>query len=102
MHDKRILEWMEGRDPGWTGNTRQLKEFVRNFIHTERGTKCEECGWDERHPIDNKVLTEIDHIDGNAENCHLSNLKILCPNCHSKTPTFRARNKVSKRNRKQV
>lgn len=61
-----------------------------------RGTACEECGWDIRHS-DGSILTEIDHIDGDAENCRPSNLRILCPNCHALTPTFRARNSKSKR-----
>lgn len=47
-------------------------------------------------------LTEVDHIDGDAHNCRPTNLKILCPNCHSMTPAFRARNSGSKRSRTVV
>jgi 5-methylcytosine-specific restriction endonuclease McrA len=43
---------------------------------------------------------QVDHIDGNSNNNILSNLRILCPNCHSQTDTFAARNKKNtKRNR---
>lgn len=98
-YKNNVDDWLSGKHPGWTGKTRQLSKFVRKYLHETRGTACEQCGWDERHPIDNAVLTEIEHIDGNAENNLLSNLKILCPNCHSMTPTFRARNKNSKRER---
>lgn len=38
-----------------------------------------------------KITLELDHIDGNSENNKLDNLRILCPNCHSQTPTFRGR-----------
>lgn len=93
-------DWLEGRIPGWTGATVQLKKLVKRYLHRTRGTACEVCGWDERHPVDGAVLTEIDHIDGNAKNCSPENLRILCPNCHSKTPTHRARNKNSQRKRK--
>jgi len=31
---------------------------------------------------------QVNHIDGNKENNHLSNVRILCPNCHSLTPTY--------------
>ena len=52
---------------------------------------CETCGctmWQ------NKQLNlELHHIDGNRQNHRLSNLKLLCPNCHSQTDTFRAKNK---------
>lgn len=38
------------------------------------------------------ITLELDHIDGNRYNNELENLRILCPNCHSQTPTFRGRN----------
>jgi hypothetical protein len=40
---------------------------------------------------------QIDHIDGDASNSFIENLRILCPNCHSMTSTFRNRNKNSVR-----
>lgn len=53
--------------------------------------KCEKCSLKEWL---NKPLTcELDHIDGDTRNNRLSNLRMLCPNCHSQTPTFRAKNK---------
>ena len=36
-----------------------------------------------------KIPIELEHIDGNSENNNLSNLKLLCPNCHSLTSTYR-------------
>ena len=93
---EKVEAWLAGADAGWTGKTRQLKDFVRKYILKTRGTACSECGWDVRHS-DGSILTEIDHTDGDAENCRPENLKILCQNCHALTPTFRARNKKSKR-----
>lgn len=96
-YKQKVDLWLNGLEVGYTGKSKQLKKFVRNWLFETRGCKCEICGWNKKHPIDNKTLVEIDHIDGNAENCLPSNLKILCPNCHSLTPTFRARNTNSKR-----
>jgi hypothetical protein len=39
------------------------------------------------------ITLEIDHINGNHLDNRASNLRFLCPNCHSQTPTFRAKNK---------
>ena len=60
----------------------------------EQGVKtnsCEECGIEQWN---NKPIScELDHIDGNSRNHRLANLRILCPNCHSFTSTYRGKNK---------
>jgi hypothetical protein len=42
-----------------------------------------------------KLTLELDHIDGNNLNNDFVNLRLLCPNCHSQTKTWRGRNKNS-------
>lgn len=34
----------------------------------------------------------LDHIDGDASNNWRENLRLVCPNCDSQLPTFKARN----------
>jgi hypothetical protein len=97
QHRRWIARWFLGLEVGWKGKTRQLSNHIRRYLLEITRSSCELCGWNVLHPTDNKPLVEIDHIDGNAENCNPSNLIVLCPNCHSMTPTFRARNKNSKR-----
>lgn len=49
--------------------------------------ECIECGIDEWN---NKPISlELDHINGDNKDNRLKNLRMLCPNCHSQTPTFR-------------
>ena len=36
-----------------------------------------------------KIKLEVDHIDGDKYNNSRENLRLLCPNCHSTTPTWR-------------
>lgn len=38
------------------------------------------------------IPLELDHIDGDNHNNELVNLRLLCPNCHSQTPTYRGKN----------
>ncbi|MEA2719497.1 MAG: hypothetical protein QOJ39_1361 [Candidatus Eremiobacteraeota bacterium] len=52
---------------------------------------CDECGISEWR---GKPLSiQIDHRNGIRNDNRLDNLRILCPNCHSQTETFGARNK---------
>jgi 5-methylcytosine-specific restriction endonuclease McrA len=67
--------------------SQKLKEIL--FSEELKIPVCEECGikeWNGR-----RIIFELDHIDGNNKNNSFDNLKILCPNCHSQTPTFRGR-----------
>lgn len=52
--------------------------------------QCESCGlatWS-----NNPIPLELDHIDGCNNNHLIDNLRLLCPNCHAFTPTYRGRN----------
>lgn len=39
------------------------------------------------------LMLTIDHIDGCSTNNNISNLRYLCPNCHSQTATFGRKNR---------
>lgn len=43
--------------------------------------------------LDKPIPLELDHIDGNANNQAMENLRLLCPNCHAQTPTYKGKNK---------
>lgn len=51
---------------------------------------CECCKLDKW--MDNPIPLELHHIDGNCANNNLSNLAILCPNCHAFTTNYRGKN----------
>ena len=53
--------------------------------------KCELCGLYEWQ--DNPIPLELHHINGNNRDNRLDNLKLLCPNCHALTDSYRGRNK---------
>lgn len=68
-------------------------ELLRRYLHHYelKDYKCKICSltdWQDTH-----LTLELDHKDGNRKNNTLDNLRWLCPNCHSQTPTFRGYNK---------
>lgn len=95
-----IKRWHNGEELGYKGKTKQISSHIRNYLLDKYNYACSKCGWNKRHPVDNLPLVEINHIDGNADNCTEDNLEVICPNCHSMTPNFRARNTNSSRVRK--
>ena len=71
-----------------------LRGYVRR--HNVIPYKCCKCGSDGMWQGEPLSL-ELDHIDGDDHNNIPSNLRYLCPNCHSQTKTFRGKNKALKR-----
>lgn len=39
------------------------------------------------------IEIELDHINGDSSDNVEANLRLLCPNCHAQTPTYKNRNK---------
>lgn len=62
---------------------RLIKEGIKQHC-------CENCNLTEW--LGNKILLELHHIDGNHFNNELSNIQLLCPNCHANTPNYRGNN----------
>jgi len=78
---------VEGKHPRYQSYKLKQRLLSEGF----KINKCDECGIDSWN---GKTLNiELHHIDGNRFNHLLENLAMLCPNCHSQTDTFRAKNK---------
>ena len=91
----KLDKWLSGE---WSGGTKlSLSQTIRTYLLEQANYKCSSCGFDKRHPDDNSCILEIDHSDGNPENHRPENLRVLCPNCHALTSTYRGRNAGSGR-----
>lgn len=74
---------------------------IKGWLIKIHGAICVKCGqseiWNGKH-----LALQVDHIDGDSDNCKSDNLRLLCPNCHSQTETFcggKKNKKYTKRNK---
>jgi Zn finger protein HypA/HybF involved in hydrogenase expression len=61
--------------------------------------KCVKCGINEWNG--EAISLQLDHINGQRKDNRLENLRLLCPNCHSQTPTYCGRNSKGIRKKKE-
>lgn len=74
-----------------TAGRREAKYLRRALLESGRPYCCAECGIDgswRGRPL----ILHVDHINGQYWDCRPDNLRFLCPNCHSQTPTWCGRN----------
>ena len=82
-----LSEILEGKHPQYQSN-KLRKRLINEGVKDQ---KCECCGLTEW--LGKNISLELDHIDGNCYNHRIENLRIVCPNCHAQTETYRGKNK---------
>lgn len=96
-----IRKWKNGEIDG-IRKPYYVSRYIVRYLLIKYDNKCGLCGWNERNVFTAKIPLETHHIDGNHFNNREENLILLCPNCHSLTPTYKGLNKGNGReNRKR-
>jgi hypothetical protein len=85
---RQIEDYLSNAYPIQSGRLR--RRLINEGVLALRCSGCKLETW-----MDQPIPLELHHIDGNHENNELTNLRLLCPNCHALTPTYRGKNKRS-------
>lgn len=75
---------------------------VKRYLRKKFGDKCCLCGWSKVNPKTGKAPLVANHIDGNWRNNVESNLRLVCPNCDSLSPTYAALNRGNGRENRAI
>ena len=86
-----IKKWKNGDIDGMRGEY-QISMHIKTYLFKKYNNRCAKCGWGEVNQYTGKIPLEIDHIVGNYKNNREDNLRLLCPNCHSLTSTYKGAN----------
>lgn len=87
-----VERWKRGEESGMSG-AYGISHALKRYLLEKYQYKCSKCGWGEVNPYTKTLPLEVEHIDGNYQNNTEDNLTILCPNCHSLTPTYKGANR---------
>lgn len=82
-----IEKYYLSKTPEKTTNNTNLKKWLFKFNLLEEKCSADGCTvastWNKKN-----ISLQLDHIDGDNTNNEITNLRILCPNCHSQTTTY--------------
>ena len=83
--------WFKENKKDFEKGLLKSRKSIKRYVLIRDGNCCSICKQLPEH--NGKSLTMIlDHIDGDASNNKPNNFRLVCPNCDSQLPTFKARN----------
>lgn len=91
-YGKRVERWKDGTCLPGVASSMGGNHFVRVHLMEIQHNTCSICSqantWNQQ-----KLVFILDHINGNPLDNSYGNLRMVCPNCDTQLPTFKAKNK---------
>lgn len=92
--------WEETKKQFVESSMLPCKTTAKRYLAELYGKHCKICGTSDW--MGQPVLLILDHIDGNATNCSVDNLRLICSNCDAQLPTYKGRNKGNGRHYRKM
>lgn len=73
---------------------------IKKYLFVRDGNTCSCCKISEWQG--KSIVFDLEHKDGNSDNNFEQNLCLLCPNCHSQTNTYKAKNRGNGRHSRRM
>lgn len=90
-HKLWVEDWIAGKmdmSKTYSGPDNTVSVHIRKYLFKKYDSKCCKCGWNKMNEKTQKIPLQVNHIDGESTNNNPNNLELICPNCHSLTPTW--------------
>lgn len=73
------------------------KKLIKEGLKEPKCECCQNVTWNGQ-----PIPLEVHHKDGDKTNNDLSNLQLLCPNCHALTDTYKGKNTKKHKEKSQI
>lgn len=87
-HIKTPLNLVLVKESSFLNSGHLKKRLIKECILENHCSRCKLLFWQGE-----QLSLHLDHIDGDHCNNEITNLRLLCPNCHSLTDTYCGKNK---------
>lgn len=94
---KKTEKWLATGIIEHNSKSYYMPPWVKRYLTELTSGACSVCGIDEW--MGQRIPLEVDHINGDPYDDRAENLRMICPNCHAQTPSFKGGNKGSGRKR---